>query len=95
MATGPNRLTSSCMRKSAIGWNSMGAGLPIPALLTRPASPRSPTASATVAAAAEIAFSSVTSRMSGVTFPGAFACTACPSASRLTPAKTWKPSAAR
>ena len=24
MATGPNRLTSSCSRKSAIGWNSIG-----------------------------------------------------------------------
>ena len=27
MATGPNRLTSSCLRKSAIGWNSRGCRL--------------------------------------------------------------------
>ncbi len=43
-----------------------GAGLAIPALLTRPARPRSPTASATVAAAAEIVDSSVTSTITGV-----------------------------
>ena len=66
MATGPNRLTSSCVRKSAIGWNSRGAGLPMPALLTRPARPRSPTTSVTAAAAAAIVASSVTSMISGV-----------------------------
>ena len=66
MATGPNRLTSSCSRKSAIGWNSIGAGLAMPALLTRPARPRSPTTAVTAAAAAEIVSSSVTSMISGV-----------------------------
>ena len=43
-ATCPNRLTSSWARKSSIGWNSSGPGFTIPALFTRPAMPRSPTA---------------------------------------------------
>ena len=73
----------------------MGAGTPIPALLTRPARPRSPTASDTVAAAAEIVASSVTSTITGVTFPGACARRASPSTLRRTPAKTWKPFFAR
>ena len=66
---GPNRLTSSCSRKSAIGWNSSGPGFTMPALLTRPASPRSPTAAFTVSTAFAMLASSVMSKVTGVRSP--------------------------
>ncbi len=92
MATGPNRLTSSCVRKSAMGWNSRGAGLPIPAVVDESGeAARSPTTSVTAAAAAEIVSASVTSMMSGVSVAGVCLCNASPSTSRRTPAKTWNP----
>src|SRR5262245_2116607 len=95
IATGPKRLTSSWRRKSAIGWSSRGAGTPMPALFTRPARPRSPTASVTVPAAAAMVFCFVTSTISGVRFVEDRACRASPSCRRRTPAKTWNPISAR
>ena len=60
----------------------------MPALLTTPAKPRSPTTSVTASAAAEIVASSVTSMISGVSRSGARAWSVSPSFSRRTPAKT-------
>jgi hypothetical protein len=95
IATGPNRLTSSCLRKSAIGWSSIGAGTPMPALLTRPDRPRLPTAFFTVATASTIDEAFVTSMISGVIGADACACSASPSFARRTPAKTRNPCSAR
>ena len=73
----------------------MGAGLAMPALLTSPARPRSPTVSVTVAAAAAIVDSSVTSRITGVIASGPELRNVSPSSARRTPANTWKPFSAR
>ena len=66
-------------------------GLTIPALFTSPASPRSPTARATVSVAVVIISGSVMSMRSGVSSPDVCFASASASALRRTPAKTEKP----
>src|SRR5918996_3948190 len=90
-ATWPTTFTSSCRRSASIGMISSGAGSAIPALLTSPRRPPSPTASVTRSAAPSIVGASVTSRITGVTAPELSAATLSPSASRRTPANTSKP----
>jgi hypothetical protein len=68
-----------------------GSGRVDPALLTNPARPALPTAVCTWSAIAAIDASSVTSMYTGVSGPDASACSAAPSASLRTPAKTRNP----
>src|SRR5438270_2611353 len=93
VATCPTTFTSNWRRRSSIGTHSSGPWTVMPALFTSPASPRSPTALATVPAAATIESLSATSTLSGCRRSDASDRRSSASLSRRTPANTSKPAA--
>src|SRR2546428_12605616 len=93
VATWPARSAANGRRRTSIGTNSGGAWTVRPALFTRRASPRSPTALATLPAAATIDSLSATSMVSGCRRSDASDRRSSASLSRRTPANTSKPAA--
>ena len=84
----PITLTSSCFRSCAKGITSRGLPITIPALLTSPPRPPSPTTRCTTSADCAIDCSSVTSSMIGMSDGPAFAASASPARGSRTPANT-------